>query len=248
MIICKRPVPPDNNLQKARPSGWSFARGQPCGQPHGWTDGTIKSSTRGPRGPKKTKQRKQSSYTNKRKNLYFFIAGHLYSALLLLINANKKHWNIHISQGSKLENVQLHEYIENIWKWMAVHPLLLICCGCRCCLARNFWNSCSFFFLRRRWNFSPQQRCRSPAAAQVRHGIYQIFYSSEILKSFHFTWKFLNCDSFCKIARILEVLIIYFDQIISLFANFCSNTKSTLLFWEKRAWIWQILQKKNFLH
>ena len=145
MIICKRPVPPDNNLQKARPSGWSFARGQPCGQPHGWTDGTIKSSTRGPRGPKKTKQRKQSSYTNKRKNLYFFIAGHLYSALLLLINANKKHWNIHISQGSKLENVQLHEYIENIWKWMAVHPLLLICCGCRCCLARNFWNSCSFF-------------------------------------------------------------------------------------------------------
>ena len=97
MIICKRPVPPDNNLQKARPSGWSFARGQPCGQPHGWTDGPIKSSTRGPRGPKKTKQRKQSSYTNKRKNLYFFIAGHLYSALLLLINANKKHWNIHIS-------------------------------------------------------------------------------------------------------------------------------------------------------
>ena len=105
-------------------------------------------------------------------------------------------------------------------------------------LGEKFLKFLQFFFLRRRWNFSPQQRCRSPAAAQVRHGIYQIFYSSEILKSFHFTWKFLNCDSFCKIARILEVLIIYFDQIISLFANFCSNTKSLQLFCKKKlAWI-----------
>ena len=29
MMICKRPVPPDNHLQEAGPSGWSFARGQP---------------------------------------------------------------------------------------------------------------------------------------------------------------------------------------------------------------------------
>ena len=28
-IICKRPVPLDDHLQKAGPSGWSFARGRP---------------------------------------------------------------------------------------------------------------------------------------------------------------------------------------------------------------------------
>ena len=29
MIICKRTVPPDDHLQKAVPSRWSFARGRP---------------------------------------------------------------------------------------------------------------------------------------------------------------------------------------------------------------------------
>ena len=57
----------------------------------GQTDGPIKSSARGPRGPKKTKQRKLCSYANKQKNLHFIIASHLYSVLLLLINAKKKH-------------------------------------------------------------------------------------------------------------------------------------------------------------
>ena len=31
MIICKSPAPPDDYLQEAGPSGWSFARGRSLG-------------------------------------------------------------------------------------------------------------------------------------------------------------------------------------------------------------------------
>ena len=88
-------------------------------------------------------------------------------------------------------------------------------------LGEKFLKFLQFFFLRRRWNFSPQQRCRSPAAAQVRHEICEIF------KIFNFTQKmpleFRNCDIFGKILRILEVLLIYLDQIVCFCAIICSN-------------------------
>ena len=70
MIICKRPVPPDDHLQEAGPSGWSFATttsgltGE--GVDQGWRDrrrrrgkllqtgqGDVEGSIRGPRGPNK---------------------------------------------------------------------------------------------------------------------------------------------------------------------------------------------------
>ena len=76
-----------HNVRNAGTSGQHNS----CGRPQRRTDGPIKSSARGPRGPKKTKQRKLCSYANKQKNLHFIIASHLYSVLLLLINAKKKH-------------------------------------------------------------------------------------------------------------------------------------------------------------
>ena len=45
--------------------------------------------------------------------------------------------------------------------------------------------------------------------------------------------KRINRDIFGEKFRIKDVLFIYFEQIVSLFANVHSNTKSLQLFWEK---------------
>ena len=43
----------------------------------------------------------------------------------------------------------------------------------------------------------------------------------------------VNCDIFGKQLRLYDVFLINFEEIISLFANFYSNTKSLHLFWEE---------------
>ena len=111
---------------------------------------------------------------------------------------------------------------------MAVHPLLLICCGCRCCLARNFWNSCSFFSFAAVEIFHRSSGVGRLLPLRSDMEFVKYFTPVRLLKfSILPPKKSLNCDILGKILRILEVLLKF-----SLF-SFYSNTKSLPLFCER---------------
>ena len=65
---------------------------------------------------------------------------------------------------------------------------------------------------------------------RYRHGIRRMFYTRKLPNTFNFTQKKrANRDIFGEKMRMWDVLLIYFEQFVSLFANFYSNTKSDIL-------------------
>ena len=73
-----------------------------------------------------------------------------------------------------------------------------------------------------------------PVVIWIRQGICQMFYTIEISEHFIITpKKRVNRVISGEKLRIKELLFIYFEQIVSLFANVYSNTKSFPLLWEK---------------